>query len=79
MGQLFTDLQAVRLDVEANAVIILDQTSLPGEKVYLSLSTKEAVWDAIHRLKVRGAPADRHYGGLRDLRVLQIAACEEVR
>ena len=57
MGQLFTDLQAVRLDVEANAVIILDQTSLPGEKVYLSLSTKEAVWDAIHRLKVRGAPA----------------------
>lgn len=29
MGQLFTDLQAVRLDVEANAVIILDQTSLP--------------------------------------------------
>ena len=45
MGQLFTDLQAVRLDVEANAVIILDQTSLPGEKVYLSLSTKEAVWD----------------------------------
>lgn len=36
---------------------ILDQTALPWEERYLTLSTKEDVWDAIHTLKVRGAPA----------------------
>lgn len=36
---------------------ILDQTRLPWEERYLILKTKEDVWDAIHTLKVRGAPA----------------------
>ncbi len=36
---------------------ILDQTALPWEERYLTLKTKEDVWDAIHTLKVRGAPA----------------------
>jgi methylthioribose-1-phosphate isomerase len=36
---------------------ILDQTLLPWEERYLTLDTKEDVWDAIHTLKVRGAPA----------------------
>jgi methylthioribose-1-phosphate isomerase len=36
---------------------ILDQTALPWEERYLTLQTKEDVWDAIHTLKVRGAPA----------------------
>lgn len=36
---------------------ILDQTRLPWEERYLTLKTKEDVWDAIHTLKVRGAPA----------------------
>ncbi len=36
---------------------ILDQTAIPWEERYLTLKTKEDVWDAIHTLKVRGAPA----------------------
>lgn len=36
---------------------ILDQTMLPWEECYISLTTKEDLWDAIHTLKVRGAPA----------------------
>ncbi len=38
-------------------LIILDQTRLPSEEVYEELQTKEAVWDAIYKLNVRGAPA----------------------
>lgn len=38
-------------------LIILDQTKLPGEEAYIELKTKEDVWDAIYKLKVRGAPA----------------------
>jgi len=38
-------------------MLILDQTQLPGDTVYLEMQTKEDVWDAIYKLKVRGAPA----------------------
>jgi len=38
-------------------LLILDQTLLPGEEKYIELETKESVWDAILKLKVRGAPA----------------------
>ena len=51
------DYDTVRLDDENNAVVIIDQTKLPGEEVYIKMETKEDVWDAIHTLKVRGAPA----------------------
>lgn len=50
-------LKTVRLNEERTAVVILDQTRLPGEEVYLSLFTAEDIWDAIYKLKVRGAPA----------------------
>jgi methylthioribose-1-phosphate isomerase len=50
-------IQSVRLDDEKSSVVILDQTLLPNEKVFLSLSNVEGVWDAIYHLKVRGAPA----------------------
>ena len=42
---------------EEDKMLILDQTQLPGEKIYLEMQTKEDVWDAIYKLKVRGAPA----------------------
>lgn len=42
---------------EEDKMLILDQTQLPGDKVYLEMQTKEDVWDAIYKLKVRGAPA----------------------
>lgn len=40
-----------------NKLIILDQTRLPGEEKYLELETKEDVYVAIKKLRVRGAPA----------------------
>jgi methylthioribose-1-phosphate isomerase len=40
-----------------NAVLIVDQTLLPSELVYERIETVESMWDAIRRLKVRGAPA----------------------
>lgn len=47
----------VRLDDENNALVILDQTRLPGEIVLVGLKTAQEIWDAIYLLKVRGAPA----------------------
>lgn len=47
----------VRADYERSAVIILDQTQLPGKEVYLELRTPEEIREAIYLLKVRGAPA----------------------
>lgn len=52
-----TDLKTVRLSDDLNAVVILDQTRLPAEECYLELFSAEEIWDAIYKLKVRGAPA----------------------
>jgi methylthioribose-1-phosphate isomerase len=52
-----THFDPVRLDDEAGALVILDQTLLPNEVVYLRLETQEAIWEAIRKLRVRGAPA----------------------
>jgi len=41
---------------EQDKVVILDQTRLPGEVVYVHLSTPEEVANAIKKMKVRGAP-----------------------
>ncbi len=49
--------ESVRLDDDNNALIILDQTLLPNEKKYLEVKKIEDVWEAIHSLRVRGAPA----------------------
>ncbi|NLM44099.1 MAG: S-methyl-5-thioribose-1-phosphate isomerase [Clostridiales bacterium] len=38
-------------------LIILDQTKLPEKTEFITLKTVEEVWDAIKKLKVRGAPA----------------------
>lgn len=42
---------------QGDTVVILDQTRLPNETVYLTLSTAQQMYDAIARLQVRGAPA----------------------
>ncbi|MDD6154566.1 MAG: S-methyl-5-thioribose-1-phosphate isomerase [Eubacteriales bacterium] len=42
---------------EDDKLVILDQTKLPGREEYVTLETKEGVWDAIKKLMVRGAPA----------------------
>ncbi len=38
-------------------VRIIDQTRLPGKLVYIICKNPEAIWKAIKRLKIRGAPA----------------------
>lgn len=59
------ELQAenIRLNEEETAVVILDQTKLPGSRAFLSLDTKEECFDAIKTLKVRGAPAIGIFAG----------------
>ena len=47
----------VALDEEQNAVVIIDQTLLPGRTELISLKSAREIRDAIYLLKVRGAPA----------------------
>jgi len=42
---------------EGERLLLLDQTKLPVETIYLELNTAEEVWAAIRHLQVRGAPA----------------------
>lgn len=51
------DFDTVALDEEKDAVVIIDQTLLPGRIELAELHTAEEMWDAIYLLKVRGAPA----------------------
>lgn len=51
------DYDTVRLDDENNAVVIIDQTKLPGKIEIISLHTAQEIWNAIYLLRVRGAPA----------------------
>jgi methylthioribose-1-phosphate isomerase len=50
-----TKLTPVKWD--GDRLLLLDQTQLPEETVYLSLTSIEEVWAAIRHLQVRGAPA----------------------
>ena len=50
-------IEPVRLDDEAGVLVILDQTLLPGQTVFLRLSSQGEIWEAIRQLRVRGAPA----------------------
>lgn len=58
MKDLF-DFKTVDLVEEGGkpALRILDQTLLPGELKYLNLNTPESIYEAIYKLRVRGAPA----------------------
>ena len=47
----------VRLRPDGRAVVIIDQTRLPGELVLLEIETQEQMAEAILSLRVRGAPA----------------------
>ena len=51
------DYETVALDDEDGAVVIIDQTLLPGKTEIIRLRTGEEIWNAIYLLKVRGAPA----------------------
>jgi methylthioribose-1-phosphate isomerase len=43
--------------LKSGAFYILDQTKLPTSEEYLHIKSKEDIYDAIFKLKVRGAPA----------------------
>ena len=47
----------IRWDHDEGALVLLDQTRLPGEIIYEHCRDLQSVADAIRRLKVRGAPA----------------------
>ena len=48
---------AVNVRREGRTVVILDQTLLPNRTEYLTLSEPGELWEAIHALRIRGAPA----------------------
>ena len=58
-----THIDNVRLSDDGRAVRILDQSRLPNETVYLELSRAEDLYEAIHALRVRGAPAIGIFAG----------------
>ncbi len=51
------ELDAARLSDDGDALLILDQTLLPGEVKVLRLTEPEEIREAIRSLRVRGAPA----------------------
>ncbi len=52
-----THIDNVRLSDDGTAVVIIDQTLLPGELKYIELKSAESLYEAIKQLRVRGAPA----------------------
>ncbi len=50
-------IETVDYDERTGELVLIDQTRLPGETVMLRLRNVDAIWEAIHALRVRGAPA----------------------
>ena len=51
------DYETLALDEQERSLVIIDQTKLPGRTELLHLKTQKEIWNAIHELQVRGAPA----------------------
>lgn len=51
------ELETAALSADGRALVILDQTLLPGQVKYLSLTETDEIVEAIRSLRVRGAPA----------------------
>ncbi len=47
----------VTVQQNPSKLVLLDQTRLPEEELFLYLDTREAIFEAIKKLRVRGAPA----------------------
>jgi len=56
-------LDNVALSADKNSVVIIDQTLLPNKLSYLTLSKAEDLYEAIVKLRVRGAPAIGIFAG----------------
>ena len=57
VDEFFEKVITVKWGEGKKTVDIIDQTVLPGTVKRINISTKEEIWDAIKKLKVRGAPA----------------------
>ncbi|GMO54022.1 MAG: S-methyl-5-thioribose-1-phosphate isomerase [Termitinemataceae bacterium] len=57
MEQNILNIETVSLDDKKNALVIIDQTKLPGTVKILSLKKQKDIFRAIYLLQVRGAPA----------------------
>ena len=57
IDEFFEQVITVKMPEERDCVDIIDQTLLPGTIKRIQLRTKEEVWEAIKKLRVRGAPA----------------------
>jgi methylthioribose-1-phosphate isomerase len=53
----------IKLNEAGNGIIIIDQTLLPNEEKYIELKTPEEMYEAIEKLRVRGAPAIGIFAG----------------
>ena len=58
-----------RADYELGALVIIDQTQLPEQEVYLALKTPEEIWEAIYLLKGKGVRLPLGWLPLTDFRV----------
>ncbi len=53
----------VRLNEDGSKLVILDQTQLPNRTEYLELASAEEMYEAIKKLRVRGAPCIGIFAG----------------
>ncbi len=54
---LYNEFDSVRLSEDGSSVVIIDQTLLPNKTEFLTLNRAEDIFEAIKKLRVRGAPA----------------------
>ncbi|MCH3986555.1 MAG: S-methyl-5-thioribose-1-phosphate isomerase [Lachnospiraceae bacterium] len=57
LDEFFEKVITVKLPQDRSYVDIIDQTLLPGTIRRIKLDTREEIWEAIKKLRVRGAPA----------------------
>ncbi len=57
LDDFFEKVITVKWGPDKKSVDIIDQTLLPGEVKRICLHTREEIWEAIKKLRVRGAPA----------------------
>mgnify|MGYP003468167672 CR=1 FL=1 len=54
---IYNNFDSVRLSEDGKSVVIIDQTLLPNRTEFLTLNRAEDIFEAIKKLRVRGAPA----------------------
>ena len=63
MSLTYKETDPVKLSDDRKSIIVLDQTRLPGEVVFLNIKTIDEMYDAIKSLAVRGAPCIGVFAG----------------